>query len=191
MFELQPRNIRRPVDVSSCEIPMTTGLKVTLSILIVIVGVIAMLGVVGVFFVRQIHVKETGTGDRKSMNFETPLGNMSLNARKDLDPSTIGIPIYPGATKSDDRGGAELQLDAGDFHKEFDAAGALFYTDDSVEKVREYYQEKFPDWKSQSDDKTGWHIETHDGQHIRSVSVKSSNGRTSITVASLGPPASN
>jgi hypothetical protein len=184
------------------KVPMTTGLKVVLSILIAIAGVVVMLGIAGVLIVRQIHVKESGTGDQKSVNIETPLGNMAVKPRKDLDPSSVGIPVYPGATRSDDRGGAEFQFDAGDFHKEFDVAGALYYTADPVDKVRQYYEQKFPDWKVNSGAgsnvningtqyNNGWHLETHDGNRVRTISVNSSEGRTRIAVASLGPPASN
>lgn len=170
---------------------MTTALKVTLTILIVICGTALMLIVAGVLLVRQIHVKETGAGDHKTVSVETPLGSMSLHPRKDLDPASIGIPIYPGATRTDKQGGAEFQWDAGDFHKEFDVAGALYVTGDSVEKVRQYYQQKFPDWKHKWDNNGAWHLETHEGNRVRSVSVNSSDGTTRIAVASLGPPASN
>ena len=180
---------------------MTTGLKITLTILIVVAGVVVMLGVAGLLIVRQIHVKETGAGNQKTVNVETPFGNVSVHPRKDLDPSSIGIPVYPGATRSDDRGGADFQFDAGDYHKEVDVAGAVYSTDDSVDKVREYYEQKFPDWKQAhggsdvivngSHYNGGWHLETHDGNRVRSISVNSSDGHTRIAVASLGPPASN
>jgi hypothetical protein len=170
---------------------MQTPLKVALSILIIIAGVIVMMSVAGYLFLRQIHVRETGTGDHKTVSVDTPLGRLALEPRKDLEPSSVGIPIYPGATRGTDRGGADVQFDAGDYHKEFEIAVAVYTTDDPIEKVQQYYDQKFPDWKHQSNDAQGWHIENHDGRHIKSVSVKSENGRTRITVASAGPPASN
>ena len=170
---------------------MKTGVKVLLSILIIVAGVVIMLGVAGVMLVRQIHVKETGVGDHKTVSVDTPFGSAHVQPRKDLDPSSIGVPIYPGATRTDDHWGAEFQFDSGDFHKEFDVAGALYYSNDDVDKVRQYYEQKFPDWKQKSDQKGDWHLETHEGNRIRSVSVNSESGRTRITVASLGPPASN
>jgi hypothetical protein len=181
---------------------MTTGIKILLSILIAIGGVVVLLGVAGFLIVRQIHVTQTGSGDQKSVSIDTPLGNLAVHPRKDLDPSSIGIPVYPGAARSDDKGGAEFQIDSGDFHKEFDVAGAVYYTSDSVDKVRQYYETKFPDWSQKSTDKTnvningtqyagGWHLESHDGKRVRSISVNASDGRTRIAVASIGPPASN
>jgi hypothetical protein len=170
---------------------MQTPLKVALAVLIIIGGVIVMMSVAGYLFIRQIHVKETGAGDHKTVSVETPLGSMALEPRKDLDPSRVGIPVYPGATRTKDQGGAQVQFDSGDFHKEFEVAVGLYHTGDSFEKVRQYYEEKFPDWKHKSTDGEGWHIETHDGSRVRSVSVKSDDSGTRITVASAGPPASN
>jgi hypothetical protein len=170
---------------------MQTPLKVALSILIIIGGVIVMMSVAGYLFIRQIHVKETGAGDHKTVSVETPFGNMAVEPRKDLDPSRVGIPVYPGATRGTDHGGAQVQFDAGDFHKEFEVAAAVYYSDDPAEKVRQYYDQKFPDWKHPLDDKEGWHIETHESNRVRSISVKAVDGRTRITVASAGPPASN
>jgi hypothetical protein len=170
---------------------MQTPLKVVLVILIIIGGVIVMMSVAGYLFVRQIHVTETGAGDHKTVSVDTPLGRMALEPRKDLDPSSVGIPIYPGATRNKDHGGAQIQFDAGDFHKEFEVAVAVYQTDDSVDQVRQYYDQKFPDWKHKWDNNEGWHIETHESNRLRSISVKTQDGHTRITVASAGPPASN
>ncbi len=84
-----------------------------------------MLGIAGVFIARTIHVHETGTGENKTVSIDTPLGRVRVNASDQLDPAQAGIPVYPGASKNNDKGGANFEIDSGDLHKDFSVSGAL------------------------------------------------------------------
>ncbi len=169
---------------------MSTALKVTLVIAIVVVGALAMMGVAGVFIARNIHVVETGSAGKKTVTVNTPLGRIRVHENDQLNPELVGIPIYPGATRSSDRGGADFQLDSGDLHKEMTIAGAAYITDDSEDKVRGFYEEKFPSW-TRRDDHGEFHLEMKGDGRMRTIGIKSESGHTRIWVASVGPPASN
>ncbi len=169
---------------------MSTLLKVFLGIAIVVAGTIVMLVAAGFFFARNVHVRESGSGDKKTVNIETPFGHVTVHKDDQLDPTQLGIPIYPGASKGSDRGGADFEIDSGTLHKDVTAAGATYFTSDSPEKVRDFYREKFPSWNSKWNNDE-FEIEAKGDGRLRSIGVKREGDRTRIAVASVGPPAAN
>jgi hypothetical protein len=171
---------------------MPTIAKVLIGIAIVFVGTIVLLGLTGVYIARNMHVQESGTGDRKTVNIDTPFGHMTVHADNQLNPESVGIPIYPGASRSSktDKGGADVQIDAGGIHKDFTVAAAQYDTFDPPEKVEEFYEHKFPNW-SRHWENGGWRIETNDNGKVRTIAVRREGDHTRIGVASLGAPASN
>jgi hypothetical protein len=169
---------------------MSTLAKVILGVVIVCVGSVVMLTVAGVFIARNVRVKEVATGKGKTVAIETPFGAMKVHENHALDPETAGIPIYPGAERDSDHGGAEFEIDAGDLHKDVTVSGASYWTNDDVDKVREFYRDKFPDWH-QKWENGEFHIETKEDGRVRTIQIKRENGRTRIAVASIGPPAGN
>ena len=169
---------------------MRTFGKIILGILIIGVGAVVMLVFAVRGVVKNVHVQESGESGQKTVNVDTPFGHVRVHENDQLDPALVGIPIYPGATRSKDKGGAEFQFDGGDVHKDFTVAGAVYYTGDSLEKVREFYREKFPDWNTKWENGE-YRVETKADGHLRSVAIKREDDRTRIGVASVGPPASN
>lgn len=169
---------------------MPTIAKVLLTIGIVFAATILLLAVAGVFIARSIHVQESGGGDRKTVSIETPFGNMTVHGDKQLNPESVGIPLYPGAERSKDRGGADFQIDAGGLHKDVTVAVAVYNTGDAPERVEEFYQRKFPSWSTRWE-REGWRIEDKEGPTIRTIAVKREGDHTRIAVASFGAPASN
>lgn len=169
---------------------MNTFLKVILGIVIIGVASVVLLVFVLRGVARNVHVQETGAEGQKTVKVDTPFGNFKVHENDQLDPEHVGIPVYPGATRSKDRGGAQFQFDMGDLHKDYTVAGAVYYTGDSAEKVRDFYRQKFPSWKMKwlNDE---YQIETHEDEGMKSVSVKQTDGHTRIAVASAGPPAAN
>ncbi len=170
---------------------MNTAVKVVIVIALIVVGTVAMLGVAGVLIARHIRVQETGTSDKKTVNIDTPFGHMSVHENKKLNPEQVGIPIYPGASRATDQGGADFQFDAGELHKDVTIAGAVYTTDDPPEKVRDFYSQKFPGWKHTWTSGGDFNIEAHVDGNIRSISIKRDSDHTRIAVASVGPPAAN
>jgi hypothetical protein len=149
-----------------------------------------MLGIAGFFIARSIHVHETGTGDKKTVSIDTPLGNVKVNASDRLDPQQVGIPLYPGSAKDSHRGGANVEVDSGNLHKDYSVSGADYYTPDPPEKVRDFYQRKLPDWTDKWQN-TEFHMETKREGRIQSIVIKPENDGTHIGVASIGEPAAN
>ncbi len=169
---------------------MSTLLKTLVIIGVIIVGSILMLTMGAIFVARNIHVHETESSDKKNVKIETPFGSVGIHENAGLDPETAGIPVYPGARRSGDKGGADFQLDGSDVHKDFSISAATYVSSDPPAKVREFYQRHFPDWK------THWehdalNIEMKSNGRVRSVAIKPDGEGTRITVASVGPPASN
>lgn len=170
---------------------MSTAVKVILAIGIAIGGAIVLLAIFGVVIARHVHVRETGLSDQKTVHIDTPFGNVSVHENSHLDPELIGVPIYPGAKRTGDKGGADFEFDAGALHRNWTVAGATYVTDDPPDKVEDFYKQHFPAWN------TTWangdlKIEEKEGDgRFRTISVKRENGHTRIGVASAGPPASN
>jgi|SRR5277367_4898528 len=169
---------------------MNTLAKVLITIAVVVVGGIAILALSGLYLARHIRVQESGTGDKKTVNIDTPMGAITVHENKGLNPERVGIPIYPGATREDDHGGADFQIDAGNLHKDVTVTGATYYTDDAVDKVRDFYEQKFPDrrglWKGGD-----FQIEVRDGLQKRFISIKREGDHTRIGLAAVGAPAAN
>ena len=166
-------------------------LKVLLLIALVAIAAVTM----AVFIVaRTIHVKEAGNNN---VSIETPGGTFNIQGHKQrLDPESVGVPVYPNATINDknNAGGASFQWDSkkdGE-SSSFSIVGAEYVTDDSPEKVRDFYRTKLGTWvlvtKSISGETS---FETVSGKWKRIVSIRDRDGRTYIGIASIGEPARN
>jgi hypothetical protein len=169
---------------------MNTLLKTLIVIAVIIAGTVIMLTLGAVFIVRNIHVHETESSDKKNVRIETPLGSIGIHKNDGLDPETVGIPVYPGAQRSEDKGGVDFQLDGSDLHKDFSVSAATYYSSDAPGKVREFYQHQFPEWHTHWE-RDALNIEIKQGGRLRSVIIKPDGEGTRIAVASVGPPASN
>ena len=149
-----------------------------------------MVTAAGVFFVRKIHVTETGQGDKKIVSIDTPMGHVTVHQNHHLDPESIGVPIYPGSVPSKKQEGADFQFDAGDLHRDWTVSAATYLTSDSPEKVESFYKEKFPSW-NQKWANGNLHLDTRQNGQMRSISVTREGDQTRIGVASAGAPAGN
>ena len=169
---------------------MRTLLKVLGVIAIIVAGTAIMLTFAGFLVVRNIHVREMDSGKTKTVAIQTPFGEVKVHQNDGLNPEAAGIPIYPGAERSTDQGGAEFRIDAGSLHKDVTVSGATYYTEDEPEKVRAFYKDKFRGWNEKWENGE-FKVESHQDGHIRTVQIKEVSGRTRIAVASIGPPAAN
>ncbi len=169
---------------------MKTLGKVILGIVIVGVAAIILLAIAARGLMKNVRVQESGVDGQKTVNVDTPFGHVQVHENDQLDPERVGIPVYPGAVRSKDKGGAEFRFDAGDLHKDFTATGAAYYADDSLDKVRDFYRQRFPSWK-ESWVNGEYRLESKEDGQLRSLALKSEGGRTRIGLASVGPPAAN
>lgn len=96
--------------------------------LMVILGLV----VAGVFF-RRIHVDETGN----KVEIETLAGNLKVDSE---GPQRTGLPVYPGATKSN-TDGAKIEF-SGKEGGAFGVAVEKYTTADNLDKVIAWYAQK-------------------------------------------------
>jgi len=170
--------------------PRRGGILGTLLVIVAVVVVAAVCA--GVYVARNVRVV---TEDRKhgaDVNIETPVGAMHFRAHENLDPSKLGVPVYPGARREQDSGGASFEWVPNDGDgKNLAVAGGSFQSDDRPDAVLAYYRKQLPSWILVTDRHGETRLELKEGGSKRIVSIQERNGGTRIGVASIGEPASN
>ena len=148
--------------------------------LIVVMGGLAVWG--GLHFLASaVHVQvENQGGGKKEVSVKTPFGSVEVN--KDINEASLGLPIYPGATRIKEHGSATVNLDIADEAKLHVLAGR-FETPDSLDKVVAFYHDRLGDqvtnFKDRNEEgKTVFEIK-HDKQD-KVVALKSSGDKTVI-----------
>jgi hypothetical protein len=147
--------------------------------LIVVVGCIGLW--VGLHFLsRAVQVQVDRDGGKKEVSIKTPLGSIEVN--KDVSEASLGLPIYPGATRITEHGSATVDLNIADEEKVHVLAGK-FETPDSFDKVRDFYHDRLGDqvtkYKERNEEgKTVFEIK-HDKQD-KVVALKSYGDKTVI-----------
>jgi hypothetical protein len=168
------------------------GAIVVILVVMLGLGVLAVLGVVaaGLFVARNVRVTERA--EKGETRVETPFGSVRVRQGGRLDPKHLGVPLYPGAERRDHEGKlASVELELGDTHREFAVMAGEYTTDDSVERVMEFYRRELAHWTVSRRDRGGFQIMLSERGHKRIVAVHEKNGRTHIALASVGEPASN
>ncbi len=112
-----------------------------LALLVVVVGVAIWGGLGLLSSAVHIHVNEQGAG-KKEVSISTPVGSLEVN--KGVNEASLGLPIYPGATRMLDKDSATVNIDIADETKVQVLAGK-FETSDSIDKVRDFYQARLGD----------------------------------------------
>jgi hypothetical protein len=147
---------------------------------------------VGVFFARSIHVHEAKSGH--DVQVDTPLGSLHVRQSGHASPESIGIPLYPGAKSTRNGDAASVDLSSIFGAKDLQIVAGKWETRDSIDKVRKFYQQHFPDMRvREHDDKVEMHSVEHDGKRIivlRRV-THSDGDATEIALASVGEPKAN
>ncbi len=163
-------------------------------VLIVVLVLVALVGagliLAGLYVAQNVKVtKKDGHGEQTTV--ETPFGTLRVRERTSLDPKRVGIPVYPGAVRTDTNKLASFEFDAGDTHKSFSIAAAEYTTPDPVEKVRDYYQAELPHWMLTEKRHGGWQLELSEGGFRKIIAVREEHGETHIGLASVGEDAAN
>jgi hypothetical protein len=159
------------------------GLAIAVSALIVGSIVIA----------NNVHLQHSRVNGDSHVRLETPFGDVNVDARDNLKPESVRVPIYPGASREHGRAGAlVLDFDYADRERgKLSVVTAEYSTEDSADQVRQFYREQLPHWifsQRQGDD---LHIEFSQGGYKRIVSIQERRGRTQIGIAAVGEPAVN
>lgn len=153
------------------------------------------LAIVAVSYVaNNFKVVTAHRGRGEDVAIETPAGRIDIRAHKNLDPATLGVPIYPDAKRSGNGGGASFEWTSSDGSRDtaMAVAGGEYVTSDSAEKVRAWYREHLPNWVVVTDrhDENA-HFELNEGGYKRIIAIREKGDGTHIAVATAGEPASN
>lgn len=151
-------------------------------LLLALMVVVGSMGVwIGLRFLSSaVHVQVAREGDKKEVSIKTPVGSMEVH--KDVDEASLGLPIYPGATRLNEKGSATVNFDILDEAK-FQVLAGKFETFDSLDKVRAFYHDRLGDQVTKYTDrdeqgKTVFEIK-HDKQD-RVVTLKWNGDKTVI-----------
>ena len=124
---------------------------------------------------------------------ETPFGDVNIDARDNLKPDSIGVPVYPGAFREHGNdGGVMFDFDSKEgARKQFSLVTAEYYTNDTADQVREFYRDRLPDWIFTQRNGNDVKIEFSEGGYKRIIAIRERGGSTHIGIAALGEPAVN
>ena len=127
-----------------------------LIIVLLLLALIVLVGGLGVwvglrFLSNAVHVQvnQEGSG-KKEVSIKTPVGSLEVN--QDVNEASLGLPIYPGATRLKDHDSATVNIDIADEANVRVLAGK-FETPDSVDKVRAFYHDRLGDQVTRFKDK--------------------------------------
>jgi hypothetical protein len=132
-----------------------------------------------------LHVQVAQKGDNKEVSIKTPMG--SLEVHKDVDEASLGLPIYPGATRIKEHGSATVNIDIAEEAGVRVLAGR-FETSDAVDKVRTFYHDRLGDQvtkyqEKNAEGKTVFEIK-HDKQD-KVVALKNYGDKTVIELVRI------
>jgi hypothetical protein len=116
-------------------------------IALIVLGFIAAGAVAALFYSariisRAVSVREHRTAaGSEQVTIRTPVGNLEVNQRAQVDPALIGLPVYPGARRVLGKDSTRMNLDLPG-RQAVDLATAQFETPDPIERVESYYREQ-------------------------------------------------
>jgi len=173
--------------------PERGGVLAGVIVAFLILAALAIVGVfmAGMYIADNIHVHKSINAKGETVQVETPIGSMRVQQYQKLDPKVIGVPVYPGAVRRDDNGAASIDFSFDAAHKEFTILAAEYTTNDSIEKVREFYHRELPHWMITEKRHGGVQMEYTEDGYKRIVAIHEQAGETRIGLASVGEPAAN
>jgi hypothetical protein len=169
------------------------GVLAGILVALLILAALAVVGVfmAGMYLADNIHVQKSRGAKGDTVEVDTPIGSMRVQQHRRLDPKVIGVPVYPGAVREDDSHAASIDFSFESNHKEFTILAAEYSTDDSVDKVKEFYHRELPHWIISQGPQGGIHMEYSEDGYKRVIGIHERDGRTRIGLASVGEPAAN
>jgi len=155
------------------------------NLLWIVLGVVAFAAVLTLtgayilarYVASQINVDVRQTARGKSVDVQTPVGNIRVNEGQ---PSDVGLPIYPGAQQSKSKG-ANVSIDAP--NKGVNVAAAEYETDDAVDKVADFYRDQLGKDFIEKKEAGAVTFTWKSGERHKVVGIKRHGGRTHIGMA--------
>ena len=155
---------------------------------------VALTVIGGLYVARNVRVQTTRhNGGSEDFMIETPGGRLDIRTHENVDPVAAGIPVYPGATRIKDSGGATFQWSSADGTRDKGVAlsGVSLFTTDPSSRVLDYYKTQLPNWLIVTDRDGFVHLEFKKSGFKRIIAIEPKDGGTHIGIASIGEPASN
>jgi hypothetical protein len=88
---------------------------------------------------RGVHVSVNDSGGaNKEVSIKTPFGGIEVN--KDVSAASLGIPMYPGATRRSGHDDASVNMNFGDNMLRLTVA--KFHSSDSFDRVKSFYEDR-------------------------------------------------
>ena len=164
-----------------------------LRFLLFCVLLIFLASLAGVRIIRNFHFRTASHNGGDDVALDTPAGSFRIRAHEKMDPAAVGVPIYPGARRTDSSGGAEFEWVSADGRDEkgMSVSGASFITTDSPSKVIEFYRGQLSNLVVIKEHGRHTRLEYTEHGLKRIIAVHEENDGTHIGVAAVGPPASN
>jgi hypothetical protein len=162
--------------------PASKGGSSALKIILIVVGVFVLIGVLGMVTcgivihraIKSAHVSQKGD----NMKVETPFGNMETSTDPDKTAQELGVEIYPGA-EVQKAGTASVTF--GSFH----TVTAIFESNDSVDKICDFYRQKFPSAQVASSDQNRCSIISGDKGNSTTITVEPRGDGSKLTIVTL------
>lgn len=153
-----------------------------LALIVVMGGVAVWLGLRVLSSAVHVNVAD---GAKKEVSIKTPLGSLEVN--HELNEASLGLPIYPGATRLTEHDSVNLNFDIGD-QTNFRVLAGKFETPDSLEKVRAFYHDHLGDQvtKFRDKDEEGDTVfEIKEGKLEKAVKLKANGDKTVIELVRI------
>jgi hypothetical protein len=166
---------------------------VLIRFLLLCVLLVVLAGLAGVNVMRNLHFRTVSRNGGDDVSFETPAGSFSVRAHEKLDPAAVGVPVYPGARRTDSSGGAEFEWVSADGKEEkgMSVSGASFITPDSPSQVVDFYRGQFSNLVITKEHNKRVKLEYTEHGLKRIIGIHEENDGTHIGVAAIGEAASN
>lgn len=149
-------------------------------IVVAVIVVLCMVGVGTVSFIGWRIARHAHVDSRNgNVRVESPFGTVVSTTDPEETARSLGVDLYPGATLLK---GKSASVDMGGMH----SVTAQLETDDTVDKVADFYKQKFPNANvSVRDSSGGYTIVSTDNKNVITVNVKTEDGKTRIIIANV------
>jgi hypothetical protein len=157
-----------------------------------LIGVSALI-LSAIFIASNVRLQHHDTADGSRVRVETPFGGVDIDARDNLRPESVGVPVYPGAYRErGSDGGVVLDFDSSEGNqKQLSVVAAQYSTTDTPDQVRDFYRAHLPNWIVTQRPGRDARFEFSEGGYRRIVAVEERRGRTHIGIVAVGGPAVN
>jgi hypothetical protein len=139
----------------------------------VILGIVASV-IVGMHIARHSRVTHEGN----KVKVETPLGTVESNQDPDEVARNLGVDVYPGARPL--KNGSAIAAIAG-----MKTATAQFETDDSADKVADFYKTKYPNANVTESNGDHYAIVQTNQNGALTISITPGGGATQINITNV------